>query len=464
MDAVVLLLLSANHHDLDLADIERLSVGAPDVGRQVVAGRPAVRGAVVLATCNRYELYLDADDPEVAVRAARAAVARASGTPEHEVARLMRPATGDEAVRHVFEVAAGLDAMVVGEREIAGQVRRALATARTEGTTSTLLEQTLQHATRTSRQVAVATDLARAGRSVVAVALDLAAARAAGHACERAERTWPTDDHPVPAASWAGRRVLLVGTGSYAGASLAALRERGATDVVVWSASGRGPAFAASHGVATAEADLVTALRRADLVVTCRGTGSPVLDAATVAAGVRARRADGAAGPLVLVDLALRPDVDPAAAGLDDVVLVDLPTVRDHAPRATAVEVERARAIVADGIGTFDGTVAERRMDDAVVALRSRVADAVNAELERLPAEGAVSAERAAQALRRLAARLVHEPTVRARAAGREGRTEEHLRALEQVLGVAVAAPDPTLASAEAPPPATVPAEPERAR
>ncbi|MFD1506132.1 hypothetical protein ACFSBG_10670, partial [Georgenia yuyongxinii] len=159
-----------------------------------------------------------------------------------------------------------------------------------------------------------------------------------------------------------------------------------------------------------------------------------------------------------------RPDVDPPAAGLDDVVLVDLPTVRDHAPRATAVEVERARAIVADGIGTFDGTVAERRMDDAVVALRSRVADAVNAELERLPAEGAVSAERAAQALRRLAARLVHEPTVRARAAGREGRTEEHLRALEQVLGVAVAAPDPTLASAEAPPPATVPAEPERAR
>lgn len=493
MGLVVLVMLSANHHDLDLVDIDRLSAGAHDLGRQVVAEHPAVNGAVVLATCNRFEVYLDADECEGAeadaTAAAYRAVSRTSGADVDEVARLMRPASGEQAVAHLFEVAAGLDSMVVGEREITGQVRRALSAARAEGTTSPLLEQTLQHATRTSRQVAVATDLARAGRSVVSVALDLAAARLASLGCERDVAAPPADPHesPVPRGSWAGHRTLLVGTGSYAGASLAALRERGAQDVAVWSASGRAEAFAATHDVTVADADLATALAAADLVVTCRGTGTPVLDIATVSAAAACRPDD--AGPLVLVDLALHNDVDPAVADLPRVILVDLATVREHSPATTAAEVLRARTIVAEGVRTLAETTAERRMDAAVVALRSKVADAVAAELDRLPADGAISAERAAQALRRLAARLVHEPTVLARSAGREGRTEEHLRALEIALGVRVATPDeadeitpapaapapavpapavpaplPTTASAEAPHPATVPAEPERDR
>ncbi|WP_240646044.1 glutamyl-tRNA reductase [Georgenia sp. SYP-B2076] len=451
---MVLILLSANHHDLDLADIERLSAGASDVGRQVVADWPAVRGAVVLATCNRFELYLDAGtDAEDAVRAAHQAVASTSGTDPAEVARLMRAQAGEPAVQHLFEVASGLDSMVVGEREITGQVRRALDAARAEGLTSPLLERTLQHATRTSRQVAVDTDLARAGRSVVAVALDLAAARVQAHACERHGGAWPQDPHasPVPHGSWAGRRALLVGTGSYAGASLAALRERGATDVAVWSASGRAHAFAESHGTAEAPQDLATALARTDLVVTCRGTGTPVLGVATVAEAVRARRERGETAPLVLVDLALQHDIDPAAATLDGVVHVNLPTVREHAPAATVGEVARAREIVADGVRALADDGAERRMADAVVALRTTVEEAVAAEIARLPADGTMPAEDAARALRRLAARLVHTPTVRARAAGREGHGAEHLRALEQVLGVTVPGPGDPAAGAPAP-------------
>ncbi|WP_226920824.1 glutamyl-tRNA reductase [Georgenia subflava] len=447
-------MLSANHHDLDLADIERLSTGARDVGSQVVAEHPALRGAVVLATCNRFELYLDAgDDGSVletapAVAAAHRVVARASGTDPAEVARLMRTTAGEQAVAHLFEVTAGLDAMVVGEREITGQVRRALATARAEGLTSPLLEQTLQHAARTSRQVAVETDLARAGRSVVSVALDLAGARLAALGCERddATRAHESAADSVPPSSWAGRRTLLLGTGSYAGASLAALRRRGATDVVVWSASGRAEGFAAGHGIETADADLAVALGRADLVVTCRGTGTPVLDVATVAAAVADR-----AEPLVIVDLALHHDVEPAVAELPGVLLVDLPTVRAHAPQTTADEVERARAIVADGVRALSGATAERQMDAAVVALRAKVSDALTAELDRLPAEGAVPADRAAQALRRLAARLLHEPTVRARSAGREGRTAEHLQALEVALGLHIPSPDSDLDPGAAP-------------
>ncbi|WP_341359528.1 glutamyl-tRNA reductase [Georgenia sp. M64] len=428
-------MLSANHHDLNLTDVERLSTGAHEVGPQVVASSPAVTGAVVLATCNRLEVYVEAESPEEAARAAQEAVARTSGTDLAEVARLMRAETDDAAVRHLFEVAAGLDSMVVGEREITGQVRRALRAAREAGTTSPLLEKTLQRATRTSRQVAVATDLARAGLSVVSVALDLAAARAAALEHEQAA---PVDPHDpaVPRASLAGRRTLLVGTGSYAGASLAALRERGVTDVAVWSASGRARDFAAGHGVVVAEEDLAAALTGVDLVVTVRGTGTPVLRVDLVAAVVAARRPED--GPLVVVDLALHRDVEEEVADLDGVLLVDLPTVREHAPAATAAEIDRARQIVDDAVRELLEDHAGRRMDQAVVALRESVADAVAAEIERLPADGAIPADKAAQALRRLAARLLHEPTVRARTAGRQGRGEEYLLALEQVLGVSL--------------------------
>ncbi|MFD1718843.1 glutamyl-tRNA reductase [Georgenia deserti] len=438
---MVLLTLSANHHDLDLADIDRLSAGASELGARVVAHSPAVRGAVVLATCNRFELYLETDDADggesAATTAAYRAVATASGTPEDEVARLMRPIGGDQAAAHLFEVAAGLDSMVVGEREIAGQVRRALSRARQEGTTTPLLERTLQFAARTSRQVAVETDLARAGRSVVAVALDLAAAQLFGRDAE-AGVDEPTgggsDGGGVPHQSWGGRRTLLVGTGAYAGAALAALRARGARDIAVWSASGRAESFAASHDVAVAPADLDAALAAADLVVTCRGTGSPVLGASAVAGAVENR----AGAPLVVVDLALHRDVAPEVAELPGVLLVDLEAVREHVPAATAADVVRAREIVADGVRALAETTAERRMDSAVVTLRSRVADVVADELDKLPADGEIPTERAAQALRRLAARLVHEPTVLAREAGRAGRAEEHLRALEQVLGLPV--------------------------
>lgn len=420
---MALALLSASHRRAPLAAIERLSAAGPDRLRAALtdhAGAAAgsldvtadcgISGAVVLATCNRLEVYLDAEDPAAAGEAARHTVARVSGLAPEEVARLTVTLDGAEATRHLFEVASGLDSMVVGEREIAGQVRRALEQAREAGLTTPLLERTFQHASRTSREVAVTTDVTRAGASVASVALDLVG-------------------RPLT-----GARALLVGTGSYAGVVLAALRGRGAADVTVWSASGRAERFAESHDV-PATADLATALERADLVVTCRGTGAPILDAPTVAAARAGRPVED---ELVVVDLALNRDVDPAVGRLGGVRLIDLTTVREHVPPATAAEVERAREIVAGGVRRLGEDLAGRAVDEAVVALRRRVEAAVAEEVSRLPAGGELPAEDAARALRRLAARLLHTPTVHARSAARQGRAVEHLQALEQVLGLSV--------------------------
>ncbi|HZL03319.1 MAG TPA: glutamyl-tRNA reductase, partial [Cellulomonas sp.] len=218
---MVLLSLIASHHDLDLAVLERLSADTHAVGHEIVAGCAPVTGAVVLATCNRFELYLEVDDPEHVADAragAAAVVAARSGYSVERVETELHVGTGVEVAEHLFAVASGLESMVVGEREISGQVRRSLSAARRDGTTTSDLEALFQAASRTSRVVGSSTGLGAAGRSVVSVALDLV-----------------EDDLPA----WPDVRCVLIGTGSYAGASLAALKARGCADIRVFSASGR---------------------------------------------------------------------------------------------------------------------------------------------------------------------------------------------------------------------------------
>ena len=252
---MVLLSLTASHRELDLDALERLSTGSSSVGRVVVGTCGPVAGAVVISTCNRFELYLDVDAPlsgdsvRHATRHVAELVAHASGVTGEVAARSFTVRTGPEVTEHLFAVASGLDAMVVGEREIAGQVKRSLVVAREQETTSKTLELLFQTASRTSKRVGTDTELGAAGRSVVALALDLA------------ERE---------VSPWDGTRAVLIGTGSYAGASVAALRARGCDDIRVYSQSGRAGVFAESHGVQPVDS-LVEALADADLVVSCSG-------------------------------------------------------------------------------------------------------------------------------------------------------------------------------------------------
>lgn len=398
--------LSASHRHLDLDLLEQISVGAHSVVPEILADA-AVRGVVVLATCNRFEVYLDAQDEERATEAAVLAIAGAAGIEAADARARLRVVSGGATVEHLFSVAAGLDSMVVGEREVAGQVRRALEQAHAAGTTSSDLEALFQGASRVSRAVARRTGLADAGRSVVAVALDEAEAR-----------------RPL-----AGARVLLVGTGSYAGASVAALRERGASSVVVHSPSGRAQQFAASHGLeAAAPGGLDAALAGADVVVACSGSGGSVVDAEAVR---RARL--GGQGPSVLVDLALRRDIDPAVAQVPGVHLVDLAEVARRAPAALDAAVADGRVIVQAETARLLAVLAERDAAPAVRAVREHVEAALADVAARYPDDPQVQ-----RALHQFAASLLHQPVNRARSYARLGRATDFEAALGTFLGVAV--------------------------
>ncbi|WP_062379820.1 glutamyl-tRNA reductase [Demequina pelophila] len=414
---MALLSLIASHRNRDLSVLDQLSVGADGLGRALVDGSDAVAGAVVLPTCNRFEVYVEADDATVARRDVVATIARASGAAPADVEAALTPYEDDDAVQHLLSVASGLDSMVVGEREISGQVRRAHLEAQRLDHLTPRLDRLFQSALRTSRVVASSTGLGTSGRSVVSVALDLAGT----------------------GVDWEGARVLLVGTGALAETSVGALQGRGAHVMGVHSPSGRAREFALRHRTEAVDHDaLPLALREADVVLAASGREEVALTADLLATA----RHGAESHPITLIDLALHRDIDPAARELPGVTVIDLDEVGARAPHESVHAIEAARAIVAHAVARFESHEAERSLDPAVVALREHVFGLLEREIARVaPAAGAspeavAQADAIEQALRRFARTLLHTPTVRAREHAAAGDSDRYLDAIRALYGI----------------------------
>ncbi|MDQ1555357.1 MAG: glutamyl-tRNA reductase, partial [Actinomycetota bacterium] len=315
----MLLCLTANHRNASFDLLEKLSFGSPDAARTLVATSPAVSGAVVLSTCNRFEAYLEVDDAAAATDDTVQIMTAASGVEADALRSVVTVLSDDDVIRHLFAVSSGLESVVVGEDEISGQVRRSLERARAAGTTSSGLERLFQHATRTSRGVKANTAIGGAGRSLVRLALELASSRV---------------------ADWSQTRVLIVGTGQYAATTVAALRDRGVTSASVFSPSGRAAAFAVKQGL-HAETVLTDAIADADIVITCTST----LAIGTANIPDSSRR--------LLIDLGLPRNVDAAVAHLDGVELLDLETISLHAPIEEVTATADARALIGAEAANF---------------------------------------------------------------------------------------------------------------
>ncbi len=396
----MLVCLSANHRNSRFEVLERLSVVAEATAQTLTAAGGVSRGAVLLATCNRFEAYLDVEtDPHTAVDAAFRTLSSASSVDEAELRRSITVLTAEKATTHLFAVTSGLESVVVGEDEISGQVSRALGAARAAGTTTASLEAVFQRAARTSRWVKTSTSLGSTGRSMVRHGLDLVAERR---------------------PDWSTIAVLVVGTGQYAATTVAALRDRGATNLRVFSPSGRGTVFAAKYRLPL-ETDLVEAVTGADVIITC--TGAFVIGTKHI----------NDARPRVVVDLGMPRNVDPAIAGLDGVTLFDLEQIRLSVTAEDPDASGAAHSLVGEAAARYD---AEVEIEPSVLALRAYVSAIVDAEIARVRAKGLSNAE-SEEALRRLARVFLHEPSTRARGLALDGRSDEVKAALDLLFGIA---------------------------
>jgi glutamyl-tRNA reductase len=393
---VSLLVVGLSHRSAPIALLERVALDGAGAQRLAVAAcqTGAAGEAVVLATCNRVELYADVDSFHAGVRDLSAAIAERTGVPLEELCEHLYFHHGDSAVTHLFTVASGLDSMAVGESQVLGQVRAALRRGQEDGTAGRTLDHLLQQALRVVGAEAVVGDLA-------------------------------------------GARALVVGAGSMSALAATTLHRRGLGSITVVNRTPeRAERLAEAVGgswVPLDEASLRAALADADVVVSCTGAVGHVLGTELVAAARteragRAGRADGAAAPQLVVDLALPHDVDPAVGALDGVVLVGLAQLRERfvdeaatSGTGVAADVRAARGVVEQEVR---GYLAEQRsaaVGPAVAALRSLARDVVDAELGRLRsrlgtgADPRVAAE-AELTVHRVVEKLLHTPTVRVKA------------------------------------------------
>jgi glutamyl-tRNA reductase len=300
--------LGLSHRTAPLAVRERLYIGKPELpGAAAMVRRiKGVDEAVVVSTCNRIELYLAGAGGPGAVRHVRSAVirllAKTRGVPARALGHSAYLVSDLEAVRHLIEVAAGLDSQVVGEAQILSQVREAHEAAMGAGATGPVLNGVFNRALAAAKRVRTETEIGRLPASVASVAVDLA------------ERIF---------GELSGRSVLLVGTGETAELVALTLVERGALPLLV--ASGRhldrARAIARrSGGEALELSSVADRLPEVDVVIAATSAREPVLRRDDVAGAMRARRAR----PLFLVDLGVPRNIEAGAGDLADVYLYDL--------------------------------------------------------------------------------------------------------------------------------------------
>ncbi|HBJ73201.1 MAG TPA: glutamyl-tRNA reductase [Actinobacteria bacterium] len=413
---MVMVMVGASHHDVTLDEVSRLAAAGQGLALKLTQSSPDINGAVVLSTCNRFEVYLDLERFHDAVELTTASVAAAADIDLDFVVDAMRVVVGTAVGQHLFSVASGLESMVVGEDEIAGQVRAALATAQEEQTTSPTLERLLQRALATSKAVTSSTGLGAAGRSIVSVGLDVSEQRY---------------------GSLAGRRALILGTGSYARVVAAALQKRGCVDIHVYSSSGRATQFAQTRELLPVDADqLVAAIANAQLIAACSGTSEYLVDL-SVMSDARQLRGSGDSPVVPIIDLALTPDVAPDVADCGWADVINLEVIREFAPREHSSAILEAQDIVLQAVSEFELSESGRSADHAVVAMRTHVMSIINEELERIRTRvDAETAEEVARALHRVSNSILHTPSIRAQELARTGEFADYQKAIHTLFGI----------------------------
>jgi glutamyl-tRNA reductase len=406
------LIVGLSHRSAPVATLEQAAVTSDALGkllRDVFEAEP-VAGTFVVSTCNRVEIYADVEKFHAGLSSISELLARHSGIPLAELTKHLYVHYEDRAVQHLLAVTCGLESMVVGESQILGQVRQALALAREHGTLGRVLDDLGALALRAAKRAHAETGIDRAGANLVSVGVGLAAAR-----------LWPAGG-PDPVHPLGGLNVLVVGAGPMSSLAVATAARLGAAHVVVANRTpGRAERLAASVSGSTADLrDLPAALADADLVISCTGAAGLVITAGMVSRALRLRAQQATPRPLVLLDLALPHDVDPDTDGLPGVSVLGLGSLEDAGLAVAATQAEdvaAVRTIVADEFAARVSARHAARVAPTVVALRAKAAEVVEAELGRLVGRLGPLDDRAhgeiARAMRRVVDKLLHAPTVR---------------------------------------------------
>ena len=409
------LLFGVSHRSAPVSVLEQLAADESDQVKLVdsVLQSPLVTEAMILSTCNRVEVYAVVDAFHGGLSAIGQVLADHSGMSTGDLTRHAYVRYSEAAVEHLFAVTSGLDSAVIGEQQVLGQVRRAYATAEANRTVGRTLHDLAQRALAVGKRVHSETAVGAAGASVVSVALHVAA-----------ERLYRPELGPSYTAL-TGRTATVIGAGSIGALTAAHLVRLGVAHVNVVNRSlPRAQRLAQSLNEQGASAQAMTldqlpaAMAAVDLVVSCTGAVRPVVTLADVHHALAAGQRGEFGEPLVLCDLGMPRDIDPAVAGLPGVSVIDMDRIqREPSARAATADADAARQIVAAEVAAYLASQRMAEVTPTVTALRQRAADVVETELlrleHRLPGLDDAQRDEVGRTVRRVVDKLLHAPTVR---------------------------------------------------
>ncbi|GAA4080359.1 glutamyl-tRNA reductase [Nocardioides kongjuensis] len=413
------LVVGISHNSAPVSLLERVALDRDGVHKLITdaASCEHVSEATVIATCNRLEIYTEVERFHGSIeQISRLLVDRAGETTEAMLPHLYVH-YDDGAISHLFQVAAGLDSMAVGEGQILGQTREALRRGQELGTVGSALNNLFQQALRVGKRTRAETEIDQVAPTLVSAALD---------------------ETTKVVGAVEGKHVVVVGAGAMAGLATATASRLGAGRLSIVNRSvDRAVRLAVQYsGEAVRLADLGDELATADIVISCTGSSGTIIDRALLS-----RVRGDVERPLALIDLALPHDIAPDVADLAGVRRVGLAELADllHGG-VTGREVQEVRRILGEEVTAFLAARRQASVTPTVVALRSMATNVVDAEMTRLegrlPDLDDTVREEIRQTVRRVADKLLHEPTVRVKELANEQGAVSYAAALAELFAL----------------------------
>ena len=423
------LVVGMSHQSAPVALLEKLSMDETvqnDPCRAMVSAG-SLSEAMIISTCNRLEVYTVTNSFHSGVQDVVHNLAEVSGVEEEKLRSYLYVRYADAAAEHLMMVASGLDSMVVGEQQIIGQVRTAYQFASEQGTVGPRIHALAQSALRTGKRVHSETEIDEAGSSMVSFAFDQALSR-------------------MGREDLAGKRVLILGAGAMASLAATHAGRLGAHLIIANRTIARAERVAQHAHEAGVYADVIDfseraqALRDVDVAISATGAQGFTITAADV------ERYHVADRELMLVDLSLPRDIDDAVAEAEGVDLINIERLNNSLQAAdtdlaagTSPHAQ-ARRIVSEELESYASEQRVRDVVPAVSALRKRAANLVQCEVARMEQKHPELDERQMgdinRALKRVADKLLHEPTVRAKQLAANSGTVSHETALQELFGL----------------------------
>jgi glutamyl-tRNA reductase len=417
---VSVVVVGLNHRTVPLALLERVTIDGARLPKALhdVLSHDHVSEAVVLSTCNRTEVYVVAEKFHPAYGDLRTFFSELAFAAPEELADHLYVHDADAAAGHLFRVASGIDSAVVGEAEILGQVRHSWEIAQSEGAAGSQLNLLFRHALEVGKRARTETGIGRHVASVSTAAVAMAAQRL---------------------GSLEGRSILVMGAGEMGEGMVRALATNGVSDIRIANRTWENAAELAERlgGTPIRLAELDAALTEVDLLLTGTGANSMIIEHSDIERVMRAR----GDREILVVDVAVPRDVDPAAADIPGVTILDMDDLRAFAEAGMAErrrEVASVESMCAEELERYLSVISAREVAPLVSRLHEQSEDIRVAELDRLRARLGDLDERQLEALdaltKGIVAKLLHQPTVRLKDAAGSPRGERLAEALRDLF------------------------------